>query len=120
MTPVMMGCGHAANAVNDKGEHSCVICVGIHPGAEIVVKAPDLTKRKAKCSCGKIVKSDVKLAFFEYLGEGSQASINICKHCHYHYTAHTGKSNNPYICKNFESQGALEFDNYYCGCRGWD
>jgi hypothetical protein len=31
---VLMSCGHAANATNERGLPSCAICVGIHPGAE--------------------------------------------------------------------------------------
>ena len=65
---VMMKCGHAANAVNGKGEPSCVICVGIDPGAEEVAESPNLEGRFATCSYGKHgrVPSDLGLAFFAY------------------------------------------------------
>src|SRR4051812_23201449 len=47
----MMKCGHAANAKNGNGEPSCVICFGIHPGADVVDESPpSLVGRKAKCA----------------------------------------------------------------------
>jgi hypothetical protein len=63
----MMKCGHAANGTTHSGKPCCVICAGIHPGADVVVDEPDLTGRVAKCSdCGCEVKSDMGLPFFEY------------------------------------------------------
>ena len=64
----MMACGHAANSVNTKtGQPSCIICIGIYPGAETIVVAPDLTNRTSKCSdCGKMAPSRLNLPFFEY------------------------------------------------------
>lgn len=45
---IMMKCGHAANARDDKDEPVCVICIGIHPRPEIVDDAaPDLAGREA-------------------------------------------------------------------------
>jgi hypothetical protein len=66
--PPMMKCGHAANATNGDGNPSCVICVGIHPGAETIDESPpDLTGRKSKCAyCSEIQDSDPSLAFFEH------------------------------------------------------
>lgn len=79
-----MKCGHAANATNSQGKPSCVICVGIHPGAEEIDDTPDLNHRQAQCAyCRKTVASSTDLAFFNYL------------------------PNKP-------------FDDYYCGCKGWD
>lgn len=64
--PVMMRCGHAANATND-GFRVCVICYGIKPGAdEIDNTPPDLTGRMAKCDCGRTVPSSIDLPFFQY------------------------------------------------------
>jgi hypothetical protein len=40
-----------------------------------------------------------------------------CKHCHYYEQAH-GKIH--LACRNFEPNGAWEFDTYYCGHSGWD
>ncbi len=90
MNHPMMKCGHAANAQDDKGNPSCVICVGIHPGARIVDdNPPDLAGRIARCAywqhggCRSESPSAATLAFFEHL------------------------PNEPY-------------DRFYCGCRGWD
>jgi hypothetical protein len=69
--PPMMGCGHAANSVAKHADGtespSCVICVGIHPGADTIVEGPDLTGRTARCgSCDRKVPSDPALAFFAH------------------------------------------------------
>ncbi len=64
---VMMRCGHAANATDENGNPSCVICVGIVPGATVVDEPPDLTGRRAKCpDCDLFVDSETSLAFFEH------------------------------------------------------
>jgi hypothetical protein len=93
--PVMMKCGHAANAVNGNGDPACVICVGIDLGAEIVDESPpSLEGRMAKCAYRRMrnkqphpdnltVPSSPDLAFFEHKPDA-------------------------------------EFDVYYCGCWGWD
>ena len=127
----MMKCGHAANATNGHGNPSCAICCGMTPNADIVVDAPDLTGRLAKCSCGRTVPSDLKqCAFFEYCGPGSRVAAESCK-CGYAFVAHTVEgmarnvpSNRKTVieqgkCSGFVARGPLEFDSYYCGCRGW-
>ena len=90
--PPLMECGHTANATNTKtGEPSCVICVGLHPGANIVVERPSLEGREALCgyktrrdgSLHTPIPSQWGLAFFEY------------------------RPDKP-------------MDTYYCGCYGWD
>ena len=89
----MMKCGHAAQAVNGKGEPVCVICVGINPGATVVDDAPpSLAGRMAECSYRRpgpypenhrAVPSDPGLPFFEHRPDSPT-------------------------------------DRYYCGCFGWD
>jgi len=121
----MMECGHAANATNSKGEPSCVICIGIHPGAEKVVKkGPNLTGRIAKCAygCGSEKPSSTSLPFFEYCGAESREAQETCKHCGYSIVAHPGGRNHKpqFKCKGFEPRGDRGYDRYYCGCRGWD
>ena len=66
--PVLMGCGHVANARNGAGGPSCIICVGIHPGAEQVAEQqPSLDGRMSECwYCHKAMPSSLGLAFFEY------------------------------------------------------
>ena len=96
------------------------------------ISAPDLTGRIARCSCGRTEPSDAKvLAFFEYCGPDSRRSQEQCK-CGYNECAHDKEymsrnvpSNRLTVveqgkCSGFQARGPLEFDMYYCGCRGWD
>ena len=88
----------------------------------------DLTNRKAKCAdCTKVVDSNESLAFFEFQGEGSRRASDYCGNCGMAKTAHISKNAGTIhhsvassVCDEFEPRGAMEFDNYYCGCRGWD
>lgn len=70
MTPVMLACGHASNAVGADGAPACAICVGIHQDARTVVPEPDLTGRVAHCSyfssCRHEQPSRMTLPFFEH------------------------------------------------------
>jgi hypothetical protein len=69
---IMMKCGHSANATSEDGSPCCVICVGIHPGAEEIDSSPpSLVGRVARCSyfgknCKSEVTSDAELAFFKH------------------------------------------------------
>lgn len=96
MPKPMMKCGHAATGTNGDGNPSCVSCAGLDPGAsEVDESPPSLVGRAAQCPyCKRLGPSTTDLPFFEYLGPGSR-----------HYK-----------CKN----GPKEFDEFYCGCRGWD
>ena len=132
-TKPIMECGHSANAhttipanPDDSDQlawckehdgdkipiHSCAIC-----GCKVATRMPDLQGRIAKCSCGKEKESSVDLAFFEFKGVGSHRAENICKHCGYHLIPHT---NGKITDHEFEPHGPFEFDEYYCGCQGWD
>ncbi len=117
MSAVMMKCGHAANAKNDAGDPSCAICVGINPGAEEVnANPPSLEGRVARCSSCKAERPSANdLPFFEYRGAGSDAAKS-CK-CGLNKSAHPGGWTK---CNIFVERGALDYDLYYCGCRGWD
>lgn len=65
--PVLMKCGHTANAEYDNGKPCCLICSPRREAYEVVDDKPDLTGRKAKCTdCGEIVDSNWNLPFFEY------------------------------------------------------
>jgi hypothetical protein len=65
--PVLMKCGHTANAEYDNGKPCCLICSPKREAYEVVDDKPDLTGRKAKCTdCGEIVDSNWNLPFFEY------------------------------------------------------
>lgn len=142
MTEVMMGCGHAANAVQViDGERYpvCAICVGLDPMAQVEIKPPDLTGRFAKCAynnpnnpdavkthMNEPIPSSMNLAFFEFKGEGSLAAVRKCKNCwfmdvgHEITDWHKEHDSTCQHCDHFEPHGAYEFDEYYCGCRGWD
>jgi len=65
--PVMMKCGHTANA-NQAGKPVCAICYGIRPGAnEVENELPSLDGRTACCpDCGKKTTSNFNLPFFSY------------------------------------------------------
>lgn len=65
--PVLMKCGHTANAEYDDGKPCCLICSPKREAYEVVDEKPDLIGRKAKCTdCGEIVDSNWNLPFFEY------------------------------------------------------
>jgi len=89
-------------------------------------------KRDGNCDCE--CDSNTELPFFEYCGPNS-AYENKCKNCMYFADSHpsqggTGcfvnsKKKMPDLCENkggkFEPcVGGLPFDNFYCGCCGWD
>lgn len=129
----MMKCGHAANAVDVRGNPVCVICAGIDHGASIPVEGPDLHGRIAECtSCDKTTDSDLKLAFFEYHGEGSRHATDICGVCRFNRDAHDPTS--PQMAKGdryekwvervgyhiFQPIGPADNDQFYDGCNGWE
>lgn len=137
-----MACGHSANAttkINNYIVPCCVICAGT-PESLIIVDSPSLEGRFAKCAYNnendkhpdahknEPIPSALSLAFFEYKGEDSNKALNACKKCGYYQIAHTLENairlhRNPddYIKDHeFEPHGAYEFDEYYCGCWGWD
>ena len=126
LNPPMMACGHTANASNGDGSPSCIVCVGIHPGAETVIEMPDLTGRMARCTCGKEAPSDSrKLAFFE---SGLLRALSSCSVCNYAAIAHTDEVRARPHTRNTKLGDGHDFqpkddpghDYYYCGCRGWD
>lgn len=129
----MLACGHAANAVcsakngikYDPPIPSCAIC----DCTEVSLDPPDLTHRLARCCHnGTIKKSSNDLAFFEYLGPGSERALTLCN-CGFTKSAHdynwpsgnrVSKTPPQRMCDHFTAHGAWAYDSYYCGCRGWD
>lgn len=71
----MMKCGHAANGVNSHtGEPVCVLCVGLHSGADVVDNSPfGVEGRTMSCTylpTGHADRpSDPNSAFFNYRPE---------------------------------------------------
>ena len=126
----LMKCGHVANGVNiHTYAPSCVICIGIKPGADEIDTSNSISNRQAICYCGLVATHPrEQLAFYEYRGEGSNAS-KICI-CGFHRQAHREEPdayewilNRPrdyQICMHYTPRGAWEYDAYYCGHSGWD
>lgn len=127
MSEQLMKCGHTANAVLksragqkiDPPIPSCAICDCTEPAPDV----PSLEGRTAICSYRYGAKgvhakcpSEFALPFFEYKGPGSRHALTRCK-CGYYEVAHS----KPGIkCRQFTAVGPSEFDEYYCGCHGWD
>ena len=124
----ILACGHSSYVL----EHEKPYCAIDFPEPESVtiMETPNLSGRKAKCSFASSpnhkppVDSEIDLPFFEYKGPDSFRGRITCKNCGFYEQAHGGDKRRYYpenrICDNFESVGAFEFDEYYCGCRGWD
>ena len=109
--PPLMQCGCLAMAVDKDGNPCCVVHAP-DPRAYKIAEKPDLAGRKARCHyygkktrksecnykgdvkedgvwiCRCEQPSDKPLPFFKYLGPGSPASEEYCKHCSYTYKAH--------------------------------
>ena len=118
---VILSCGCRAQSINGNGEPSCPVHSTI-PGGVHPIPPPDLEGRMARCDCGKMAKSSLDLAFFQFRGVGSREGDETCKNCRYYKVAHrpevTNKNNS--VCLNFEPIISFELDKYYCGCYGWD
>lgn len=126
----LMNCGHVAQSVTPDGSPACVICVGVDPGATMVAEKPSLEGRKAQCPyCKVVTPSEYTLAFFEYQGEGSRVAAHRCE-CGFADVAHAplispdhpdvAAGRRRFFDHDFKPNGALPFDSFYCGCRGWD
>lgn len=92
----LMECGHSAQGVDDNGNPVCVVCVGIDPGARMVhTDPPDLSSRLMRCS---------------YLrGQNGQPC-----------DARTNPRPSDTRAAFFAHKPDQEFDEFYCGCWGWD
>lgn len=111
MTNPMLECGHAANAHDSEGKPSCAICVGLHPGAKIVaVNPPDLSTRRARC---------------DYFSKGTAKGrgLRCSNECNYGGNSETtckceqpSSSDLPF----FKHRPSEPFDEFYCGCWGWN
>lgn len=113
----MMKCGHAANGTrpsfNASGDGPafpplpcCVICAPAKEAYEVDENPPDLRTREARCpSCDARRPSSPTLAFFDFQGPGSRYDLD-----------------NPSskVLPQHRIKGGRPFDEFYCGCRGWD
>jgi hypothetical protein len=85
--------------------------------------------RTARCHCGATRPStEPGLAFYAYRGPGSAAAEEHCT-CGFHKCAHERQPRlvDPRSVQErgdcttgFVAHGPHEFDEFYCGCRGWD
>ena len=106
--PPMMGCGHAANATYNSPDGDlpcCVICAGIVPGAYEVVDKPDLTGRKARCS---------------YSSGGPHSARPNSGPIYPNRTALDGPVDSAWGLPFFSYHPDKQYDEFYCGCWGWD
>jgi hypothetical protein len=89
----MMKCGHTANAVTADNQPACAIC----NCTEISEQEIDLTGRKARCV---------------YYGKTftHQGRTVTC----------TSENKSSTSLPFFKHKPESEFDEYYCGCWGWD
>ena len=100
--PPMMKCGHTGFALVHLGGKQywcCVICECYEP-----VETPNLTGRKARC---------------DYFGKKTHRSeCDACRTfddglCHCEEPSASGLA-------FFQYRPDKEFDEFYCGCHGWD
>ena len=75
------------------------------------------------CTCEEPSSTD--LAFFKFCGEGTFTAA-LCKHCGMAPVAHKpdapcpqGSRRRP-LATRYEAQGDKGYDEFYCGCHGWD
>jgi hypothetical protein len=100
MTPVLMACGHSTHAVQaDTREPVCVICVGIDPRARVRATPEQETAategRMMRCSYTK--------------GQDG-------KPCHARLNPVPSNTSAAF----FNSRPGEDYDQFYCGCWGWD
>lgn len=100
MNRPMLRCGHSANAVDEKGNPSCAICCT----KEIDKNPPDLSARKARCT------------YFGSVPKGRNHESNYdCKRGQACLCERPSDTNLPFF--HYTSK---DFDEFYCGCWGWD
>jgi len=104
----MMMCGHAANATTGDGKPSCVICAGLTPDALIVNETPPLfLGRMARCS------------YYNTLPKGRNhegPERDGCKKGNFCLCEKPSNTNLAF----FQHNPTREYDEFYCGCYGWD
>lgn len=135
-----MKCGHTANATirnNKTGIETpaCVICSCTDVEREVEADE-GLEGRQARCGQhtnyknGRDIGDGIRpsrwdLAFFKYRGPGSEDAETVCKVCGYRKCAHEDHEGRINVvkegkCTGFVPHGPFEYDEYYCGCHGWD
>ena len=97
MSDILMKCGHSANCEQVLKDGSRIPACAICNCSEIVEAKPDLTGRKARCS---------------YFGRTFKRRGQTVT-CH-------GEADSKYTLPFFEHKPKSQYDEYYCGCWGWD
>ena len=109
MTTPMMKCGHAANATTGPDQRPCcAICARIVEGWDVIdTDAPDLSERRARCAYyGGTIRQ---------YGRGG----NECDECRGKQRCQCERPSSSNLAF-FEYTPDKPFDNFYCGCHGWD
>ena len=108
MSIPMMKCGHAANATtkrDGKDIQCCVICSGIRDGWDEIELETNLNGRRARCS---YYQKHCRRGSCDYGGTSQADGICRCD-----TSSSTGL---PF----FELKPNAPFDEFYCGCHGWN
>ncbi len=105
----IMACGDVAQGVDDNNNPVCIIHAGFTPDAKVVAEQPDLEGRLAYCTYDRAKrgkcpdqsarKGSVRCEFGCGTGEGAPSKATM-----------------PF----FRHQPDQPFDQFYCGCWGWD
>lgn len=103
-THPLMKCGHAANGTSEDGSPVCIICVmgGSNDPAKQIADPVDLTGRTARCA---------------FYGGGAVGDHN-CGPCRGRKCDCEKPSSTDLAF--FGHNPKSQYDNFYCGCRGWD
>ena len=107
MSHVLMKCGCVSNAINAKtNEPVCIIHMGLTKDAEIIdSNPPTLVNRMARCN------------YFGKIPSGSNHSSNYgCKRGEHCMCQQPSSLDLPF----FSINNTKEFDEFYCGCWGWE
>ena len=97
----LMKCGHVANGADKNDQPVCVMCIGLNTGADVVDdRQLNLDGREARCRYARVGKYGCATGELRGDRHGYRpSSLSL-----------------PF----FGSCPDKEFDEYYCGCWGWD
>jgi hypothetical protein len=124
--PLLVCAGEGCDFITQNSDawDTHALCTG-HPLQNDEPSTPDepsATPRVAQCIwCNTERPSSPDLPFFADRSAGSKHAETTCRHCGYLAVAHGITNYKTNACEAFEalSEGA-PFDEFYCGCGGWD
>lgn len=132
MATVMLACGCRAMSTHSDehdglpaGHPSCVVHFNDAEGRGCkVVEAPDLSGRRARCdyygsttrfrNAGPIYGGGDKLGLCENGGKGCRCEVPSSTDLP--FFSYLGPGSKHHAAR----KGPQEFDNFFCGCAGWD